>query len=178
MMANGQSVWTIGHSTRTLDEFIDMLRSFDIATVVDVRHYPGSRKYPQYNKEALYDALSLVGIAYVHLESLGGRRKPQPHSQNTAWRHPAFQGYADYMDTQEFQQGFEQLVGLAAKSRTAFMCSEAVWWRCHRSLISDLLKSRGWAVWHIMSVEKANEHPFTKPARIVNGTLTYEPDMQ
>ena len=172
-----KQIWTIGHSTRTLEEFLEMLQSFHISVLVDVRHYPGSRKFPHFNKETLAGALSNVNIAYEHIESLGGRRKPQPDSRNTVWRHPAFRGYADYMETSSFRQGFERLVELALQSRTVFMCSEAVWWRCHRSLISDLLKSKGWMVCHIGSVAKSSEHPFTAPARVIDGELTYKAEI-
>src|SRR5688500_18330983 len=123
-MSNKQ-IWTIGHSTRTLDEFLEMLNSFGIETLVDVRHYPGSRKFPHYNKESLSDALRKANINYEHLESLGGRRKPDPSSKNTAWRHPAFRGYADYMETDAFKKGKEQLEQIAVQSPTAYMCSEA-----------------------------------------------------
>ncbi len=166
-------IWTIGHSTRTLEQFIGLLQSFAIKRLVDVRHYPGSRKYPHFNKGVLDQSLSGVHIHYKHIESLGGRRKAKENSGNTAWRHPAFRGYADYMQTEPFQQGMTQLEQLASKNRTAYMCSEAVWWRCHRSMISDLLKVKGWNVYHIMDIGKAKEHPFTAPARVVNGQLTY-----
>lgn len=168
-----KTIWTIGHSTRTVESFVEILRSFEILTLVDVRHYPGSRKYPHFNKNVLLNILSSEGITYEHIEPLGGRRKAKPDSHNTAWRHPAFRGYADYMETCSFQDGFQCLLEFALESRTAFMCSEAVWWRCHRSLISDLLKSEGWVVNHIISAGRSGEHPFTAPARVVNGRLTY-----
>jgi uncharacterized protein (DUF488 family) len=168
-----KNIWTIGHSTRTLDEFLQLLFLFRIATLVDVRHYPGSRKFPQYNKDALHESLARVNIAYQHIESLGGRRKAHSDSKNIAWRHPAFRGYADYMETEAFQMGKTQLEKVALESRTAYMCSEAVWWRCHRALISDLFKSEGWLVLHIGTGTKAVEHPFTAPAKLVNGKLSY-----
>jgi uncharacterized protein (DUF488 family) len=167
------TIWTIGHSTRTLDEFIGMLHSFSITQLVDVRHFPGSRKFPHFNKEALGHSLTDAHIVYEHLESLGGRRKPRIDSPNTAWRHPAFRGYADYMETTAFKEGMLRLEQLGANANTAYMCSEAVWWRCHRSLISDLLKVKGWEVQHIMDSGKPKEHPFTAPARIINGQLSY-----
>lgn len=167
-------IWTIGHSTRTLPEFLEMLKSFNIEVLVDVRHFPGSRKFPHFNRDTLAEALSGAGIRYEHIISLGGRRKAHPDSHNMAWRHPAFRGYADYMETPEFSEGMDRLRVMATNNRTAFMCSEAVWWRCHRSLIADLLKSEGWTVSHIISETKATEHPFTSPARIVNGKLTYQ----
>ena len=112
-------------------------------------------------------------IQYIHLKELGGRRKAQTGSLNTGWRNAAFKGYADYMETDDFKKGIEVLERIAAKQRTAFMCSEAVWWRCHRSMVSDDLKLRGWTVMHIMDVEKEVEHPYTSPAKIVNGELKY-----
>ncbi len=150
-----------------------MLQSFDVVQLVDVRHFPGSRKYPHFNKEALQQALAQAGINYIHIEALGGRRKAKPDSINTAWRQPAFQGYADYMETDAFKEGVQQLEALALKANTAYMCSEAVWWRCHRSMISDLLKVKGWNVQHIMEVGNAKEHPFTAPAKVVSGKLYY-----
>lgn len=167
------TVWTIGHSTRTIEAFIDMLKSFNIKQLVDVRHFPGSRKYPHFNKEALAISLANNNIRYEHIESLGGRRKAVQDTKNTAWRHAAFRGYADHMDTPEFKVGMVRLRELASNSNTAYMCSEAVWWRCHRSLISDLLKSEGWTVNHIMDVGTSKEHPYTAPARIVDGKLSY-----
>jgi len=166
-------IWTIGHSTRTIDEFIAMLQSFRIVLVADVRNYPGSRRYPHFNKEVLEISLAKNNIDYVHLRDLGGRRKPQPDSINTMWRNDAFRGYADYMESEDFKKAIQELEALGNKYHTAFMCSEAVWWRCHRSLISDYLKSIGWTVMHIMEVGKAQEHPYTSAARIVNGVLTY-----
>ena len=150
-----------------------MLASFKIAALVDVRHFPGSRKFPHFNKEVLGDELSRAGIRYEHIVSLGGRRKPHSDSQNSAWRHPAFRGYADYMETPEFHEGMDRLRAIGTECRTAFMCSEAVWWRCHRSMIADLLKSEGWTVSHIISADKSTEHPYTAPARVTHGKLTY-----
>lgn len=176
MNANQQNkeIWTIGHSTHTLDEFIAMLKSFEIEMVADVRSFPGSRKFPQFNKEALEISLPQNKIQYVHLKQLGGRRKVSPDSKNTSWRHPAFRGYADYMETKPFCEGIKTLEEIASRQRTAYMCSEAVWWRCHRSMVSDFLKAKGWKVMHIMGTGKANEHPYTQPARILDGKLTYE----
>lgn len=170
-----RTVWTVGHSTRTIDEFIEMLRSFSIGQVVDVRHFPGSRKFPQYNKEALRDSLLEAKISYEHIIQLGGRRTSHPDSRNTAWRHPAFRGYADHMETSSFIDGISRLEKIAQHKRTAYMCSEAVWWRCHRSLISDFLKAKGWIVQHIMDVGKASEHPYTSAAQIIDGQLSYIP---
>ena len=169
-----KNIWTIGHSTHSLDEFIAMLKSFNIECVADIRSYPGSRKFPQFNREALEISLPLNEIKYVHIKNLGGRRKVNPDSQNTVWRHPAFRGYADFMETGTFHEGIEELKQLASKERTAYMCSEAVWWRCHRSMVSDYLKADGWKVMHIMHKDKAEEHPYTQPAKIVDGKLSYK----
>src|SRR5690554_5248297 len=166
-------IWTIGHSTRTLHDFVAMLQSCSIEMVADIRRFPGSRRYPQFNKEALQKSLLENGIEYSHFEMLGGRRKPQPDSHNTGWRVPAFQGYADYMETEDFKIAVASLELLATKKRTVFMCSEAVWWSCHRSLVADYLKFNGWLVMHIMGVRKVQEHPYTKPAIIENDKLVY-----
>jgi uncharacterized protein (DUF488 family) len=168
-----KQVWTIGHSTRTLETLIAMLDSFQITQVADIRSFPGSARYPQFNKEALQQSLPEKGIQYVHIKALGGRRKTQTGSHNTRWRSAAFRGYADYMETDEFKMGIETLESLAIKQRTAYMCSEAVWWRCHRSMVSDYLKVRGWTVMHIMDVGKETEHPYTAPAKVVQGKLDY-----
>lgn len=171
-----KTVWTIGHSTHSLDELVAMLHSFNIETVVDIRSYPRSRKFPQFNKEALELSLPKNNIEYIHLKKLGGRRKVNPESKNTTWRHAAFRGYADYMESESFAEGIKELIVIALEKRTAYMCSEAVWWRCHRSMVSDYLKAHGWDVQHIMGVNKASEHPYTQPARIVAGELTYLPE--
>ena len=168
-----KSIWTIGHSTRQLDELVALLNSFSIQHVVDIRNYPGSKRFPHFNKEALEISLPQHSIAYTHLKELGGRRKPVPGSVNTAWRNEAFRGYADYMQTEDFKKAIERLESIALQEYTAYMCSEAVWWSCHRSLVSDYLKIKGWKVWHIMDIGKATEHPYTTPARILDGQLYY-----
>ncbi len=143
--------------------------------LVDVRSWPGSKRYPQFNREALAKSLADAGILYEHVPELGGRRKPKPDSCNTAWRNASFRAYADHMETEEFQKGIERLLVLAHEvGPAAIMCAEAVWWRCHRSLISDYLKSRGIEVMHILDANKTQPHPFTSAARIVNGELNYE----
>lgn len=172
-MPGEKTIFTIGHSTHPLDKFIEMLQANGIQDLADVRNFPGSKKFPQFNKEALNESLRLAGIEYHHFKALGGRRKPLKDSKNTAWRNDAFRGYADYMETEEFQTAIVALEALASIKKTAYMCSEAVWWRCHRSLISDYLKVRGWKVLHILSANKVEEHPFTSPARIVDGKLLY-----
>ena len=168
-----KTVWTIGHSTRTLEAFIGLLNAFNIDLLVDIRTFPGSKRYPHFNKESLSASLRDRGIAYVHMVELGGRRKPLENSVNTAWRHASFRGYADYMQTQTFKEAIEKLEGLASIHRLAYMCSEALWWKCHRSLVSDYLKVNGWKVLHIMDEGKSTEHPFTSPARSVQGKLFY-----
>src|SRR5689334_2724993 len=132
-------IWTVGHSTRSGDEFIEILRAQAIEVLVDVRTYPGSRRYPQFNRAALAESLAAVGIRYLHEPRLGGRRRARPDSHNTAWRNEQFRGYADHMETDEFKNGVRALLELAANARVAVMCAEAVWWRCHRSLIADYL---------------------------------------
>jgi uncharacterized protein (DUF488 family) len=151
-----------------------MLHSFKIQTLVDIRNYPGSKRYPHFNKEALEVSLPAYGIQYLHLKELGGRRKPVQNSINTAWRNEAFRGYADYMQRAEFKNAIKALKHIAQEDCTAYMCSEAVWWSCHRALVSDYLKTEGWIVMHIMDVGRATEHPFTKPARVVDGQLRYD----
>ncbi|MBS1734054.1 MAG: DUF488 domain-containing protein [Bacteroidetes bacterium] len=173
-----KSIWSIGHSTHPLDELVAMLQSSQIEIVADIRSSPGSTKFPQFNKEALQISLPENKIQYIHLKRLGGRRKVNPDSKNTVWRHPAFRGYADYMETDTFKEGIRELEKIALKQRTAYMCSEAVWWRCHRSMVSDYLKVHGWKVMHIMGVGKEEEHPYTAAARIVNGELTYGEDLK
>jgi uncharacterized protein (DUF488 family) len=168
-------IWTIGHSTRAIDEFISLLKESQIKLLVDVRAFPGSKRYPQFNKEALAKSLSAHGIRYEHFPELGGKRKSRPDSRNTAWRNASFRGYADYMETEQFRKGIERLLEVAVEAGpTAIMCAEAVWWRCHRSLIADYLKARGGEVLHVLGANKVEPHPFTSAARIVNGELSYE----
>ncbi len=168
-----KTIWTVGHSTRSIMEFNDIISYFGIEIVADVRSFPGSRKFPQFNKENMEEWLKELGFGYVHFKNLGGRRKVKPDSNNKGWRLAAFRGYADYMETQEYKIALKELENLAQKNKVAFMCSEAVWWSCHRSLISDDLKNKGWEVIHIMKVGTSMEHPYTKPAKIVKGKLTY-----
>lgn len=169
-------IWTIGHSNHPLSVFIDMLTAHAIHTVADIRSFPGSRKYPWFNSGPLSATLRAADIEYESLRELGGRRRPSRQSVNTAWRNASFRGYADYMQTPEFHAGIERLLALAAAHATAIMCAEALWWRCHRALVSDYLKARGVQVWHILSAAKTQEHPYTSAARIVHGVLTYPGD--
>lgn len=169
------SIWTIGHSTRTITAFIEMLTAHKIEAVADVRRFPGSRRYPQFDQDALRASLADAYIAYEPFPELGGRRKSRPDSHNTAWRNASFRGYADYMETDAFRAGIARLLELAGRERTAMMCSEAVWWRCHRALIADFLKAEGIQVLHILSASKTEVHPFTSVARIQGGRLSYSP---
>jgi len=167
-------IWTIGHSTRRIDIFISLLQENGIKLGADVRMFPGSKRYPQFGREPLAKSLVERGIRYEHFPELGGRRKAKPDSKNTAWRNEMFRGYADYMETEDFCKGIARLVDLAEKTGpTAIMCAEAVWWRCHRSLISDYLKIRGIEVLHVLDHNKVEPHPFTSAARIVDGQLSY-----
>ncbi|OOG47698.1 hypothetical protein B0E50_09520 [Rhodanobacter sp. C01] len=172
-MAAVATIWTIGHSTRPIDEFLCLLDEYRIETIVDVRRFPGSRKNPQYGNQALALTLAEHAIGYHWLEALGGRRGASADSLNTAWRNASFRGYADYMASPEFAQGLMQLLELASHARSAVMCAEAVWWRCHRSMIADALCVRGIAVVHILDARHEVIHPMTSPARIVRGRLSY-----
>jgi uncharacterized protein (DUF488 family) len=184
-------IWTIGHSTRSIDDFISLLKKNEIKLLADVRLLPGSKRYPQFNREALAESLNAHGIRYEHFLELGGRRKPKADSRNTAWRNASFRGYADYMETDQFHNGIERLLAFSRNDglgspesfrgletvtprSAAIMCAEAVWWRCHRALISDYLKARDIEVVHILDANKIEAHPFTSTARIVNGELSYE----
>ncbi len=160
-----KNIWTIGHSTRSEVEFLSVLKSFQIEVLVDVRKFPGSRKFPQFNILGLEQSLPQAGIEYLQNPGLGGRRKPKTDSRNLLWNNISFRGYADYAETPEFKTALEKLLKIATKRRTAYMCSEAVWWRCHRAIISDILKFRGWTVMHIMKENTANEHPYTSVFR-------------
>jgi uncharacterized protein (DUF488 family) len=167
-------IWTIGHSTRSIDDFISLLEQNGIKLLADVRSLPGSKRYPQFNREALAESLNAHGIRYEHFPELGGRRKPKADSRNMAWRNASFRGYADYMEQEQFQKGVERLLDLTREAGAlAIMCAEAVWWRCHRALISDYLKARGVEIVHILDANKTEPHPFTSAARIVDGTLSY-----
>jgi uncharacterized protein (DUF488 family) len=167
------TLWTIGHSTRPVDEFLALLEAHRIEAIADVRRFPGSRRHPQYGKEALEQSLALKGIAYRWMPALGGRRTPAADSPNVAWRNASFRGYADYMSTPAFAAAFDELLVLAQRLRTTLMCSEAVWWRCHRAMIADALLARGIRVEHIIDAGKSAPHPGTAPARFVDGRVTY-----
>jgi uncharacterized protein (DUF488 family) len=175
MPTDPATIWTIGHSTRTLEAFLALLGEYRIEAIADVRRFPGSRRYPHFASAAMAASLPAAGVAYQWIPKLGGRRKVQPDSPNTAWRNASFQGYADYTATAEFAEGLTELLKLAAGKRTAMMCAEVVWWRCHRSIVSDVLKLRGIKVIHIIDATHTTEHPYTSPAHIVDGRLSYAP---
>jgi uncharacterized protein (DUF488 family) len=167
------TVWTVGHSTRSLTDFVGVLAGYRIELVADVRRFPGSRSQPQYQQRVLEPALQGAGIAYAWLPQLGGRRRPVSDSSNTAWRHPSFRGYADHLAGEEFAEGLLKLLALAGGLRTAVMCAEILWWRCHRRMIADVLVSLGAKVIHIVDANTAQMHRLTAPAHLVRGVLSY-----
>lgn len=168
-----KTIWTIGHSNRELSAFMGLLDQHGIEAVADVRRFPGSRRQPHYGQTALEASLREHGLSYLWLPQLGGRRRPVPGSANTAWRNVSFQGYADHMASPEFASGLDALLELAHAHRTTLMCAELLWWRCHRALISDALKVRQYEVIHILDAQQTTVHPFTSPARVVEGRLMY-----
>ena len=167
------AAWTIGHSTRTFDELARTLRDAEIELVVDVRRFPGSRRLPQFESTTVEAELARAGIAYRWIAALGGRRRPDPHSPSTGWTHAAFRAYADHIATEEFAEGLTELLMLAGGLRTAIMCAEVLWWRCHRRLIADVLVSLGVPVVHLFAPGKSELHRLRPPARLENGQLTY-----
>lgn len=169
-----KTIWTIGHSTLSSDTFIALLLHYKIELVVDVRTLPGSTKFPQFNQDELAHALQSKGIDYLYIKQLGGLRKRNKESENIAWRNQSFRNYADYMETADFRAGIQELEEIALKKRVAMMCAEAVWWRCHRSMIADYLKVQGWEVIHILSMTNSKIHPYTSAASIIDGQLTYK----
>ena len=170
---SGLTIFTIGHSTRTLDEFIDLLKAYGISLVVDVRTVPRSRHNPQFNKETLPNALKPYGIKYIHLPEIGGLRRPKQDSINLAWRNSSFRGYADYMQTKEFTENLLKIVALARENCLALMCAEALPWRCHRSLISDALVVRHVKVRHIISADSCINHQLNEMAHVEGTKITY-----
>jgi uncharacterized protein (DUF488 family) len=171
-------VWTVGHSTRTLDEFVGVLRAHDIEALVDVRRFAASRRLPQFNEGALRDGLEQAGIAYRWLPELGGRRAPQPQSINTGWRLESFRGYADHLASDEFAEGLFELLMVADGLRTTVMCAEMLWWQCHRRLIADVLTSLHYEVLHVQTGKPAELHRLIDPARLIDGELSYVADQQ
>ena len=188
-------IWTIGHSTRTIDDFISLLKENEIKLLVDVRAWPGSKRYPQFNKDALAESLNVHGIRYEHFPELGGKRKSKPDSRNTAWRNASFRGYADYMETEQFQKGIERLLDVAGQGAPAWaaaevrhdgweavtpcaiaiMCAEAVWWRCHRRIVADHLILRGEKVFHLMDKDGIEEAVMTPGAKALGPGLLHYP---
>lgn len=175
MSNTSQRVHTIGHSTRPIDYLLALLCEHRIEALADVRRYPGSRRHPQFAQEALRETLQVAGIDYLWFPELGGRRAPRKDSRNTAWRNDGFRGYADYMETPAFDAALAHLGDLIGARRSAIMCAEQAWQQCHRGLISDALKARGVEVVHILGPGRVQVHPYTEPARIVDGALTYAP---
>jgi uncharacterized protein (DUF488 family) len=175
-MASSVTLWTIGHSTRPLAEFADLLTTHEIAALADVRRFPGSRRHPQFNSDALFAALTGIGIRSESFSDLGGRRTARPDSTNVAWRNASFRGYADYMETAEFHAAIDRLLDMARVHRTAVMCAEAVWWRCHRALISDYLMAAGHRVLHIGASGAPTLHPYTTASTLIDGRLSYGGD--
>jgi len=166
-------VYTVGHSNRTAKEFIDLLKLNGVKQIIDVRTVPKSRHNPQFNEKRLANALAKQGIAYERFEDLGGFRHAKKDSKNMGWRNVSFRGYADYMATPEFAAGLERLEKAAHKKVTAFMCAEAVPWRCHRSLIADALTKHGWEVLDITGTSKPSKHRLTPFLKVRKGILTY-----
>lgn len=166
-------MYTVGHSTRSFDEFLASLRAWDIDGVIDVRTAAGSRRNPQYGERELTRRLSEAGIAYERMPELGGWRRARPDSVNAGWRNASFRGYADYMQTAEFRRAICALIAKAQHGNVAIMCAEAVPWRCHRSLIADALVARGCKVRHITSTTRAEPHHVTPFARIDGDAITY-----
>ena len=171
--AERSGLWTVGHSTRTAEELIEILAAYGINWLVDVRTVPKSRHNPQFNRDALAGTLAAASIAYRHAPTLGGLRKPAKDSINSAWRNAGFRGYADHMQTVEFAETIDELVGKCSTNRMAVMCAEAVPWRCHRSMIADAATIRGLEVRHIMSATKAELHRLTPFARVDGSRITY-----
>ena len=169
-----RTIYTIGHSTRSFEQFVEILKSFDMCAVADVRLIPKSRRHPHFADEFLAEHLPQRGIAYLPFKHLGGRRRARKDSRNLGWRNESFRGYADFMETPAFGRAVEELMQAATERATTTMCAEAVPWRCHRSLISDALLVRGWRVMDVMDVGKASPHKLTKFAR-VNGTDVWYP---
>lgn len=170
------TIYTIGHSTRSPDELLSLLREAGVKLVADVRAYASSLRHPQFNKAAMAEWLPQAGISYIHMPGLGGRRKPTPGSPNAGWRETAFRGYADYMGSDEFRAALAALEKAAPESPTAIMCAEAVWWRCHRRLISDALTARGWRVEHLGVGQPPTVHELPEFAVLdSSGAITYPP---
>lgn len=170
------TVWTIGHSTRSADEFLRVLEAHRIEAVADVRRFPGSRRHPQFGSEALAGHLHANGIDYAWLPRLGGRRRGDAGPEHQGWRNPSFRAYAAYTWTEEFAEGLSELLHVASGRRTTLMCSELLWWRCHRALIADVLRFTGVEVIHILDEGPGALHTYTSPACVTDDALTYPAD--
>lgn len=168
------TIYTIGHSTRSIPELLGALAPYGVEVVADVRRFPGSRRLPQFAEPALRAALESHGLGYVWIPALGGRRRPVPESRNVGWRHTAFRGYADHVMSEEFAEGLMDLLMIAYGLRTVIMCAEVLWWRCHRRIIADVLVSLGIDVVHIADATHATPHRLAEPARLVDGQLRYD----
>jgi uncharacterized protein (DUF488 family) len=169
------AIFSVGHSTHPLERFLELLGAHRIEALADVRSFPSSRRWPQFNQAALRESMERAGIEYHWIKKLGGRRHDvRPDSPHIAWHHPAFRSYADYADGDDFQAGLEELTALARRMRCAYMCSEGLWWRCHRRLISDRLLLNGWQVMHILPDGKLSAHALPDFASVVDGRLVYD----
>ena len=168
------SIYSVGHGTRPIEEFVEILRAAAVKTLADIRSAPGSRRHPQFGQAELAASLREAGIEYVHLRGLGGRRDAAPDSPNVALKVDAFRGYADHMSTEEFAADYARLVAKARERATAFMCAETLWWRCHRRLVSDRLMVDGWDVVHLLARGKSESHRLWDVARAVDGRLVYD----
>jgi len=176
-MPKQQTIWTLGHSTRSIDELLELLGAGEIKLLADVRRFPGSRRHPQFNQEALAASLAKAGIEYRHFVDLGGRRSQRlTDSPNTAWRVESFNAYADYMQSAEFLAALDELIAAAEKQPTAIMCSEALPQKCHRRLISDALVARGWQVRHLLTPKRIEDHQLTPFAQVMGTDITYPAD--
>ena len=167
------TLWTLGHSTHPIEAFVALLKAHGIQQLIDIRTLPGSTRHPQFNQDNLKDSLAAAKIGYRHMKGLGGLRKPKADSINTGWKNSGFRGYADYMQTEEFERQLEQLIEWSEEMPTAVMCAEALPWKCHRSLLSDALGVRKVQVRHIMSATQAPPHRRTPFAKISKGKLSY-----
>ncbi|HEY6360910.1 MAG TPA: DUF488 domain-containing protein [Vicinamibacterales bacterium] len=167
------TILTIGHSTRTASQFLELLLAHGVDRLADVRTVPSSRRHPHFSRDALATLLAGSGIHYTHFPGLGGLRTPRPDSINTAWREPGFRGYADHMATRAFEESLEALIAYADSHSVAVMCAEAKWWQCHRQLIADALVARGVFVAHIMSSTEAPGHDLTRFARVSDEKVQY-----
>jgi len=169
-----QEIFTVGHSNRSLESFLAILKAHGIARILDIRRFPGSRKWPHFGAAELGRSLPAAGVGYVGLPELGGRRPARPDSPHTSWRNPGFRGYADFMDTPAFAEGLAKAMALAGETPSALMCAEALPWRCHRSLVADALDARGWRVWDILSEVEAREHRLPAFARPRGTRVLYD----